>query len=68
MGAASDRCEEEEEEILDEVTICAARKVIRKSCYRMRGLTLQGASKDHLMPLATNQDVLKLESKSCYSW
>lgn len=68
MGAASYRCEEEEEDILDEVTICVARKVIRKSSCGMRGLTLQGASKDHLMSLATNQDVLKLESKSCYSW
>lgn len=68
MGAAADRCEEEEEDILDEVIIYAARKVIRKNSCGIRGLTLQGASKDHLIQLATNQEVLKREIKSCYSW
>lgn len=68
IGAAADRCEEEEEDILDEVIIYVARKVIRKSSCGMRGLTLQEASKDHSVLLATNQDILRPESKSCYSW
>lgn len=68
MGAAADRYEEEEQDILNEVIIYVARKVIRKISCGMRGLILQGASKDHSVLLATNQDVIRVESKSCYSW